>query len=106
MVADYLEENGHRIVARNFRTPFYEIDIISIKDEHIYFTEVKYRRDEFRGTAIEMITNEKLKQMTFAAESFLKYQPDLAKIYSPLLAGAAVFGRDFCLREWFVINEI
>ena len=42
-VADYLESHGHTIIARNHKTFFYEIDIISTKDNYIYFTEVKYR---------------------------------------------------------------
>lgn len=104
VVADFLEKNGHEIISRNFKTPFYEIDIISIKDDHIYFTEVKYRKSEFRGTSLEMITPEKLKQMTFAAESFLKFQPSLAKNFSPLLAAAAVSGKNFNLDSWFPLT--
>lgn len=104
IVVEYLEKNGHEIISRNFKTPFYEIDIISLKDDHVYFTEVKYRKNEFRGTALEMITPEKLKQMTFAAESFLKFQPSLAKNFSPLLAAAAVSGKDFNLDTWFSLT--
>lgn len=104
IVADYLETHGHTILARNHKTPFYEIDIISRKDDHIYFTEVKYRKDEFRGSALAMITPEKKQQMTFAAESFLRFQPYLAK-YSPLLAAASVSGRDFHFNEWFPLDE-
>lgn len=100
LVAEYLEKNGHKIIARNHKTPSYEIDIISLKDNHIYFTEVKYRKDEFRGTALEMITPEKLEQMTFAAESFLEFQPDLKENFSPLLAAASVSGKDFHLNSW------
>ena len=105
IVADYLVTQGHTILARNHRTPFYEIDIISVKDDHIYFTEVKYRKDEFRGTALDMITEEKKHQMTFAAESFLRFQPQLASLYSPLLAAASVSGPDFHFNEWFPLSE-
>lgn len=101
IVADYLKNQGHEIIARNHRTPFYEIDIISLKDDHIYFTEVKYRKDNFRGTPLEMITDEKLKQMTFAAESFLKFQPTLKDSFSPILAAASVSGKDFHFDTWF-----
>lgn len=100
IVADYLKNQGHEIIARNHKTPFYEIDIISLRDDHIYFTEVKYRKDNFRGTPLEMITDEKLKQMTFAAESFLKFQPTLKDSFSPLLAAASVSGRDFRFGSW------
>ena len=103
IVADYLEAHGHIIIARNHKTPFYEIDIISTKDDHIYFTEVKYRKDEFRGSALSMITEEKRQQMTFAAESFLHFQPHLRR-YDPLLAAASVSGRDFHFNGWFPIR--
>ena len=45
LVANYLRTKGHRIIARNHKTKFYEIDIVSIKDNKIYFTEVKYRKN-------------------------------------------------------------
>ena len=104
VVADYLVSQGHAIIARNHRTPFYEIDIISVHGDHIYFTEVKYRSDSYRGTPLEMITKEKFQQMTFAAESFLRFQPRLARQFSPLLAAASVSGDDFHLDDWFPIT--
>ena len=105
VVANYLINNGHQIIARNHRTPFYEIDIISIKNETIYFTEVKYRKNSNHGTPLDVITKEKLDQMHFAAESFLKFQPRLAKSFSPLLAVASVSGLDFHFDEWFELGN-
>ncbi len=105
VVSDYLKNNGHQIIARNHRTPFYEIDIISIKDQTIYFTEVKYRKNTYRGGPLEMITKEKLSQMTFAAESFLNFQPRLRERFSPLLAVASVSGTNFHLDDWFSLSE-
>ena len=52
-----------------------------------------------------MVTNKKLKQMTFAAESFLKYYQDLKETYSPLLAVGLVSGDDFRLDDWFVLKS-
>jgi putative endonuclease len=37
----YLKQKGHRIVDRNFRMKFGEIDVVSEKDRTVYFTEVK-----------------------------------------------------------------
>ena len=103
IVADYLIEHNHQIIARNHKTKFYEIDIVSIKDDKIFFTEVKYRKNEYRGTSLDMITKKKLKQMTFAAEAFMKYYSEL-KDYSPLLATGLVSGPNFELTDWFVIE--
>ncbi|WP_205838069.1 YraN family protein, partial [Lactobacillus crispatus] len=41
--ADWLMARGHEIVARNWRTRYCEIDIVSVKGEVLYFTEAKYR---------------------------------------------------------------
>ncbi|MBQ6130172.1 ribonuclease HII [Candidatus Saccharibacteria bacterium] len=104
LVAESLVRAGHQILARNHKTRFYEIDIISTEADKIYFTEVKYRKSQSRGTSLEMITKDKLRQMTFAAEAFLKSRPDLSQSYSPLLAAASVSGADFHLDDWFVIS--
>ncbi len=103
IVADYLQAQGHQIIARNHKTPFYEIDIISTCADKIYFTEVKYRKSQSHGTSLEMIDQKKLRQMTFAAEAFLKFSPSLKRQYSPLLAAASVSGADFQLDEWLPI---
>ena len=103
IVATYLKNHGHRIIARNHKTKFYEIDIVSTLGDKIYFTEVKYRKDQYRGTSLDMVTTKKLKQMTFAAEAFLKYYQDL-KDLSPLLATGLVHGPDFTLDDWFILK--
>ncbi len=103
-VADYLMSVGHDIIARNYKTKFYEIDIISTKDQTIYFTEVKYRKNDFAGGGLAAIDQKKQKQMKFAAESFLHVFPTLSKNYSPLLAAADVTGKDFKLKNWLVLD--
>ncbi len=102
VVVEFLESQGHQIIARNHKTKFYEIDIISTKANKIYFTEVKYRKNESYGTALDQITNKKQQQMRFAAEAFLKYRQDLQN-FSPALAAAAVSGPNFKLQDWFEI---
>ncbi len=92
IVADYLEKQGHTIITRNHKTKFYEIDIISTKDNHIYFTEVKYRKSSTHGTPLETITKKKQQQMLFATESYLKYQNTKFKSFQPLLAVATITG--------------
>ncbi|MBR3365519.1 ribonuclease HII [Candidatus Saccharibacteria bacterium] len=91
-VSDYLESYGHTIIARNHKTFFYEIDIISTKDNYVYFTEVKYRTNAIHGSGLDAITPTKLRQMHFAAESYLKYQNTKFKSIQPLLAVADITG--------------
>ena len=102
-VCEYLSGLGHRIVVRNYKTKFYEIDIVSICGDKIYFTEVKTRSDTKRGGGLYAIDAKKLKRMKFAAESFLKYYVKYHK-YNPQLAMADVNG-DFEVKTWFAIEN-
>ena len=99
-VVEYLVREGHEIVARNHKTYFYEIDIISVKDNKIFFTEVKYRRNDFAGGGLAAIDEKKQKQMRYAAESFLKFRQEYST-YDPLLAVADVTGKEFVVKDWF-----
>ncbi|QCT41597.1 ribonuclease HII [TM7 phylum sp. oral taxon 952] len=55
--ADWLVADGHEIIARNWRTRYCEIDIVSKKDKVLYFTEVKYRKNDNFGDGLAAITN-------------------------------------------------
>jgi putative endonuclease len=69
--ATYLEMRGYQVLERNWRRPRCEIDIIAKKDGVIYFVEVKYRRNDNQGGGLEAITPTKLRQMRYAATSWL-----------------------------------
>ena len=103
-VAEYLESLGHEIIARNYKTKLYEIDIVSVFQKQIYFTEVKYRKDDKHGGGLAAITSEKQRQMIFAAECFLKTYRERFRDYDPVLAVAEVMGADFEIREFFVLD--
>ena len=90
-VCEYLERLGHKIVVRNFKTKRCEIDVVSVSDGKIYFTEVKTRKNDARGSGIEAVTDAKLKQMEFAAEVFLRFRRGFSEL-DPLLAVASVDG--------------
>lgn len=94
IVADYLKSLGHQIIAQNHKTPFYEIDLISTKDDSIYFTEVKYRHHPYHGSGFEAITPVKRRQMNFAASCYLKFIEPKYDFHNldPLLAVGTVTG--------------
>jgi ribonuclease HII len=69
-VAAHLKRQGHEILSRNWRTKFCEIDIVSRKDDTVYFTEVKHRKTGMQSGGMAAITPKKQKQMTFAAEFY------------------------------------
>ena len=103
VVVDYLEASGHEIVARNYKTKLFEVDIISRKNEVLYFTEVKYRGGNDFGAALDFIDKKKQQKMHLAVEGFMATHPEYAD-FRPTLAVAAV-GKDFCLEEWFELSE-
>jgi ribonuclease HII len=74
--AKYLEKNGHKILDRNWKTKYCEIDIVSKYNGIIYFTEVKYRKKIDQGGGLAAITKKKLNQMKFAA----KYYAEVNKL--------------------------
>jgi ribonuclease HII len=75
VAANYLVRDGHTIIDRNWKTKFCEIDIISLNNKTIYFTEVKYRKSVQQGGGIAAITPKKLRQMKFAVDLYsLKHQ--------------------------------
>ena len=103
-VAEYLERLGHEIIARNYRTKRYEIDIVSVFENEIYFTEVKYRKTADYGGGFRAITSEKQHRMVFAATSFLESHQKYNRNYYPVLAAAEVIGEDFEVRDLLRLN--
>jgi len=59
LAVKYLENRGVRILERNFRNRFGEIDIIGYDGEYLVFFEVKYRRDLRKGSPIEAVSPKK-----------------------------------------------
>lgn len=43
---DYLKKQGYKIIKKNYKTSFGEIDILAEKDDYLVAFEVKYRDDE------------------------------------------------------------
>ena len=84
--ADWLVADGHEIIERNWRTRYCEIDIVSKKDNVLYFTEVKYRKNDNFGDGLAAITNKKQQQMRFAAEMFIAKNPQYENCDMRLMA--------------------
>lgn len=69
--SNFLRSQGYKILERNWKTRWCEIDIVAQKANCVYFIEVKYRHNDDYGDGLEYITTKKLQQMTFAAELWL-----------------------------------
>lgn len=96
---DYLVRQGFKILERNWRTRWCEIDIIAAKAGVIYFVEVKYRRFDNQGDGLSYITPAKLKQMHLAARFWLSTQPSAGDCE---LAAVGLAGADFAVTDFVV----
>lgn len=70
--AKFLEKSGYRILKRNYRTRFAELDIIAKERGVICFVEVKARRTDRFGLPQEAVSRLKQLQISKAALAFLK----------------------------------
>lgn len=70
--AAYLESKGYHILAKNYRCPQGEIDVIALSPEHIYvFVEVKYRRTRQYGDPFSAVGPGKQARISRAALWYL-----------------------------------
>ncbi|HEB97807.1 MAG TPA: YraN family protein [Sedimenticola thiotaurini] len=71
----YLRERGLRLVASNFHCRRGEIDLIMQEGGDLVFVEVRYRRSERFGGALESVTPAKQRRIITAANHFLQTHP-------------------------------
>lgn len=74
-VAEMLSSNGFRILMRNYRTRFGEIDIIAEDSKYLIFVEVKTRKSGSLAEPQEAVTISKQKKIIMAAQDFLQKFP-------------------------------
>ncbi|EKD86098.1 MAG: hypothetical protein ACD_37C00477G0001 [uncultured bacterium] len=77
IASKFLKEKGYKIIERNFRKGYGEIDIIAVKDKTLVFIEVKTRTSNLYGTPLEAITYFKLKTLVKTAEFYKVLNPKL-----------------------------
>lgn len=71
LAVDYLVGQGYKIIKRNYRTRYGEIDIIALEGDNLSFIEVKKKSGEGFGSPGEMITPRKISKIRRTAESFI-----------------------------------
>jgi len=72
IAADFLRKKGFRIIEKNYRTVFGEIDIIARDHGVIVFVEVKTRADITFGYPFEAVNPKKREKIKKTAFCFLK----------------------------------
>jgi putative endonuclease len=67
----YLRKRGLRLQERNFRCRYGEIDLVMWDAETLVFVEVRYRKNEDFGGALESVDSHKQAKLRRAAEFHL-----------------------------------
>lgn len=68
---DFLLSKQFKLIERNVRYPFGEIDLLMQDGKELVFVEVRFRRSQSFGGGIESVTVSKRKKMANAAQAWL-----------------------------------
>ena len=75
IASSYLEQNGYKVVKRNFKAYGAEIDLVAVKEKTTVFTEVKYW-NTFEFHEMERALNQdKRRRIVRASKGFLSRYP-------------------------------
>ena len=75
LAAAFLEEKGCRIVDRNWKCRFGELDLVAEGEGYLCFVEVKLRRTQRFGTGAEQVDQRKREKLRITAELYLQERP-------------------------------
>lgn len=76
LATQFLKKKGYKIIERNFRKGYGEIDIVCVKDKTLVFVEVKTRTSNVYGSPIEAISYYKLKSLIKTAQFYSHLHPE------------------------------
>ena len=72
---EYLKKCGLKLLTRNYASRHGEIDLIMQDKDTLVFVEVRYRKHDNYGGAIESVDYHKRSRITNTAESYLQTNP-------------------------------
>ncbi len=73
LAAAYLKRKKYRIVERNYRQKYGEIDLIAIDGRTVVFVEVKTRTSDVAGLPESAVDAEKQRKIVQTAQSYLQH---------------------------------
>ncbi len=98
--SEHLAGLRYSVIEQNWRTRWCEIDLVATKGDTVYFVEVKYRSTSDYGVGLDYITQQKLRQMNFAAEFWIASHQWRGKVE---LAAIEVAGPDYEVRDLLIL---
>ena len=79
LAREYLERNGLRLVAQNWRCRLGELDLVMLDGDTIAFVEVRYRKHDAWGGALASVDRHKCNKLIATAMQFLQQQKRWSK---------------------------
>ena len=83
--ADFLQQKGLKLIARNFRCPYGEIDLIMQDGKTLVFIEVRLRSSSNFGGAAMSITQSKQQKLKRSAERYMQLHGECAWRFDAIL---------------------
>ena len=80
LACNYLQQQGLALLARNFRAPYGELDLIMQDHDHMVFVEVRFRRNHRYGSGADSVHTAKQDKLIKTALYYLQQYPRLAKL--------------------------
>lgn len=74
-VCRYLQQQGLKLITRNYHSRGGEIDLIMQHHGALVFVEVRYRKSALYGSAIESVNHSKQARLIHAASHYLQQHP-------------------------------
>lgn len=89
LAADYLVQQGYRVLERRVRVQGIEIDIVARKDDVLVFVEVKTRTSEALEAPEAAVDVKKQRRMIAAADAYVRQKDFLLEVRFDILSVVA-----------------
>jgi len=70
----YLQQQGLKLLAKNYRGRRGELDLVMRDNNTVVFVEVRYRKNDTFGGALESVTTSKQEKLRITAEQYLQQE--------------------------------
>lgn len=85
-------DRGYRLLARNWRCPLGELDLVLLRGDVVVFCEVKARRPSGLGGPFEAVTRDKQRKVRALARAFCSAERPRGERYRFDVASVSVRG--------------
>lgn len=105
LAVKYLQSSGYKILEKNFRKRYTEIDIVALEGSTLVFVEVKTRIGCKFGSPKDAMTFYKMKTLVRSANYYKLSHPDLPSSMRIDFVGISLYD-DYRLKEIELIKNI